>query len=157
MLNLCVQVCILNEKLGAAERMTRELFGNLLEVKSDMTNVVVRYIKILHIILGRSCYFPFKILETLKCQCSINTYVQLHSVLNCFAESSRRTAGAKRIAYSGSIFGKRGSSLYTLRPNDYMQMNFRTVLLMIICNWSYAIVICDYSQYIISSWLELSV
>nr|XP_024376844.1 kinesin-like protein KIN-12F isoform X2 [Physcomitrium patens] len=34
------EVCILNEKLGAAERMTRELFGNLLEVKSDMTNVV---------------------------------------------------------------------------------------------------------------------
>ncbi len=42
MLMLNLQVCMLNEKLSDAERMTCDVLRDLLGVKIDMTNVAVQ-------------------------------------------------------------------------------------------------------------------
>lgn len=42
MLMLNLQICMLNEKLSDAERMTCDVLRDLLGVKIDMTNVAVQ-------------------------------------------------------------------------------------------------------------------
>lgn len=42
MLTLNLQICMLNEKLSDAERMTCDVLRDLLGVKIDMTNVAVQ-------------------------------------------------------------------------------------------------------------------
>lgn len=92
-----MKASILNGKLGAAERMTREVLQDLLGVKSDMTNVAVCF----------EVYHNISFLIILKNPNSGEVHLSNNSVLNIFAESSWSSAGGA-ILYASSerFFGK---------------------------------------------------